>query len=93
MIEDVGEHQDLTEWLHALGRLVDNGWLQRIDLVPSISIRPGGHGSVWLGSGHSFVRSIAGVSASVPVPAIGQTGGLEGKSVVTLPRLRLGVQL
>jgi branched-chain amino acid transport system permease protein len=30
--------QDLTEWLHALGRLVDNGWLQRIDLVPSIEL-------------------------------------------------------
>ncbi len=30
--------QDLTEWLHALGRLVDNGFLQRIDLVPSIEL-------------------------------------------------------
>jgi len=30
--------QDLTEWLHALGRLVDNGWLQRVDLVPSIEL-------------------------------------------------------
>jgi branched-chain amino acid transport system permease protein len=30
--------QDLTEWLHALGRLVDSGWLQRIDLVPSIEL-------------------------------------------------------
>ena len=30
--------QDLTEWLHALGRLVDNGWLQSIDLVPSIEL-------------------------------------------------------
>ncbi len=30
--------QDLSEWLHALGRLVDNGWLQRIDLVPSIEL-------------------------------------------------------
>src|SRR5271157_2598552 len=30
--------QDLTEWLHALGRLVDSGWLQRVDLVPSIEL-------------------------------------------------------
>jgi branched-chain amino acid transport system permease protein len=30
--------QDLTEWLHALGRLVDNAWLQRVDLVPSIEL-------------------------------------------------------
>ena len=30
--------QDLTEWLHALGRLVDNDWLQHIDLVPSIEL-------------------------------------------------------
>ncbi len=30
--------QDLTEWLHALGRLVDNGLLQRVDLVPSIEL-------------------------------------------------------
>jgi branched-chain amino acid transport system permease protein len=30
--------EDLTGWLHALGRLVDNGWLQRIDLVPSIEL-------------------------------------------------------
>ena len=30
--------QDLTEWLHALGRLVDNMWLQRVDLVPSIEL-------------------------------------------------------
>jgi branched-chain amino acid transport system permease protein len=25
--------QDLTQWLHALGRLADNAWLQRVDLV------------------------------------------------------------
>ena len=30
--------QDLTEWLHALGRLVGNAWLQRVDLVPSIEL-------------------------------------------------------
>jgi branched-chain amino acid transport system permease protein len=30
--------QDLTEWLHALGRLLDNGWLQQIDLVQSIEL-------------------------------------------------------
>jgi branched-chain amino acid transport system permease protein len=30
--------QDLTEWLHALGRLVSVDWLQRIDLVPSIEL-------------------------------------------------------
>jgi branched-chain amino acid transport system permease protein len=30
--------QDLTEWLHALGRMMDNDWLQRIDLVPSIEL-------------------------------------------------------
>jgi branched-chain amino acid transport system permease protein len=30
--------QDLTGWLHAAGRLIDNGWLQRIDLVPSIEL-------------------------------------------------------
>ncbi len=30
--------QDLTEWLHALGRLLDNAMLQRIDLVPSIEL-------------------------------------------------------
>ena len=30
--------QDLTEWLHALGRLVDIDWLQHIDLVPSIEL-------------------------------------------------------
>jgi branched-chain amino acid transport system permease protein len=30
--------QDMTQWLHALGRLVGNGWLQRIDLVPSIEL-------------------------------------------------------
>jgi branched-chain amino acid transport system permease protein len=30
--------QDLTGWLHALGRLIDNGWLQQIDLVPSIEL-------------------------------------------------------
>ena len=30
--------QDLTLWLHALGRLVDSGWLQRVDLVPSIEL-------------------------------------------------------
>jgi len=30
--------QDLTEWLHALGRMLDNDWLQRVDLVPSIEL-------------------------------------------------------
>ncbi len=30
--------QDLSEWLHALGRLVDNDWLRHIDLVPSIEL-------------------------------------------------------
>ena len=30
--------QDLTEWLHALGRLVDMDWLQQVDLVPSIEL-------------------------------------------------------
>ena len=30
--------QDLTEWLHALGRLVDSDWLQHVDLVPSIEL-------------------------------------------------------
>jgi branched-chain amino acid transport system permease protein len=30
--------QDMTGWLHALGRLVGNAWLQRIDLVPSIEL-------------------------------------------------------
>src|SRR4051794_37318053 len=30
--------QDLTEWLHALGRFFDNSLLQHIDLVPSIEL-------------------------------------------------------
>jgi branched-chain amino acid transport system permease protein len=30
--------QDLTEWLHAAGRLLGNDFLQRIDLVPSIEL-------------------------------------------------------
>ncbi len=30
--------QDLTEWLHMAGRALDNEWLQRIDLVPSIEL-------------------------------------------------------
>ncbi len=30
--------QDLTEWLHVLGRAVSNDWLQHIDLVPSIEL-------------------------------------------------------
>jgi branched-chain amino acid transport system permease protein len=30
--------QDMTQWLHALGRFVGNAWLQRIDLVPSIEL-------------------------------------------------------
>jgi branched-chain amino acid transport system permease protein len=30
--------QDLTEWLHAAGRLVGNEWMQHIDLVPSIEL-------------------------------------------------------
>jgi branched-chain amino acid transport system permease protein len=30
--------EDLTEWLHALGRLLDNALLQRVDLVQSIEL-------------------------------------------------------
>ena len=30
--------QDLTQWLHALGRLIEVEWLQRIELVPSIEL-------------------------------------------------------
>ena len=30
--------QDLTQWLHALGELVDNDWLQQVDLVESIEL-------------------------------------------------------
>ena len=30
--------QDLTEWIHALGRLTDIDWLQQVDLVPSIEL-------------------------------------------------------
>ena len=30
--------QDLTGWLHVLGRAVSNDWLQHIDLVPSIEL-------------------------------------------------------
>ena len=30
--------QDLTEWLHALGRLTGSLWLRRVDLVPSIEL-------------------------------------------------------
>jgi branched-chain amino acid transport system permease protein len=30
--------QDMTQWLHALGRLVGNHWLQQVDLVPSIEL-------------------------------------------------------
>ncbi len=30
--------QDLSEWLHALGRLIDSSMLQHIDLVPSIEL-------------------------------------------------------
>ncbi|HVC63121.1 MAG TPA: branched-chain amino acid ABC transporter ATP-binding protein/permease [Acetobacteraceae bacterium] len=30
--------EDLTGWLNALGQLVGNAWLQRIDLVPSIEL-------------------------------------------------------
>jgi branched-chain amino acid transport system permease protein len=30
--------EDLTGWLNELGRLVHNGWLQRIDLAPSIEL-------------------------------------------------------
>ena len=35
--------EDLTGWLHALGRLVGNGWLQRVDLVAvdRADLRPG----------------------------------------------------
>src|SRR5215469_5814309 len=64
-----------------------------IDSLPLMSIKPGGQGSVTEGYGHSFVLSIAGVSASVPVPAIGHTFGLEGKSVIVTPGVsRFGVQ-
>src|SRR3974390_1207315 len=41
----------------------------------------------------SLVQSTAGVVASVPVPQIGQTFGLEGLSVFTVPALRLVMQL
>src|SRR6476646_8489456 len=64
-----------------------------MEVKPSISIRPGGQGSVVSGLGHSLVRSIAGVSASVPVPAIGQTFGLDGKSVAINPVERLVMQV
>jgi branched-chain amino acid transport system permease protein len=30
--------QDLTQWIHVLGRLVGNGWLQRLDLVQAIEL-------------------------------------------------------
>jgi branched-chain amino acid transport system permease protein len=30
--------QDLTQWLHALGKFVDNDWLQQVDLVGSIEL-------------------------------------------------------
>ncbi len=30
--------QDLTQWMHALGRLVGNDWLQQLDLVQSIEL-------------------------------------------------------
>ena len=30
--------QDLTQWIHALGELVDNDWLQQVDLVQSIEL-------------------------------------------------------
>src|SRR5215470_7509466 len=63
------------------------------DFTPSMSINPGGQGSVTEGFGHSLVRSMAGVAASVPVPAIGHTFELEGKSVTTVPDTRFGVQL
>src|SRR6185437_11186048 len=58
------------------------------DIFPSISINPGGHGAA---PGHSLVKSIAGVSASVPQPPIGHTGALDGLSVVTSPVARFGM--
>jgi branched-chain amino acid transport system permease protein len=30
--------EDLSQWLHAIGRLVGNDWMQQIDLVPSIEL-------------------------------------------------------
>ena len=30
--------QDLTQWTHALGRLVQSGWLEKLDLVQSIEL-------------------------------------------------------
>ena len=30
--------EDLTQWMHALGRLVGNDWLQRLDLVQAIEL-------------------------------------------------------
>src|SRR5262249_52941447 len=30
--------QDLTRWVHALGRVLDTAWLQRVDLVQSIEL-------------------------------------------------------
>ena len=56
-----------------------------MEVVPSILISPGGPLV-------SLVVSIAGVSASVPVPAIGQMFGLAGLSVATVPEARLVVQ-
>src|SRR5260370_41565912 len=30
--------EDLSQWLHALGRLVDIGWLQQVELASSIEL-------------------------------------------------------
>jgi branched-chain amino acid transport system permease protein len=30
--------EDLSQWLHAIGRLIGNNWMQQIDLVPSIEL-------------------------------------------------------
>ncbi len=30
--------EDLSQWLHALGRLIDVAWLQRVELAPSIEL-------------------------------------------------------
>src|SRR5271166_6019171 len=64
-------------------------WAAGIEL-PSMSIKPGGQGSVTDGLGHSFVVSMAGVAASMPSPAMGQTAGLDGKSVVVAGRHDVG---
>src|SRR5258708_28986603 len=62
----------------------------RIDRTPSMSIRPGGQGTV---EGHSLLMSMAGVSASVPDPEIGQTFPPGGLSRFGTPDARLVVQV